>query len=532
MASSSSSILDTLSAERAKLEALTAERSRIESEIVAELSRQLRSSRAKPSPASTSEAYDPAAFAAGLRRASLLHQVESDLRFQGDVVRLKDDLNRSLAELRSLESTEIGAKLEGFRTSIEMIQIICSSYRESRAGKARCEGEDPFPFSSATRDFLVSTSQETRRELEAFVARILDEKCKTWPPQIRMAPTASGSSGGEESEGVLRALASEDAGTHRLLTTSLRLLCILQASYTKLFDEPEAPGGASTEATTTAQASPLGPGGEGPQRPFLWMIDPLLDEFKRRVCFHFGQHGENNTFRVDKPDWLLKYGLRAAKVFQAEGKILSSVFDGSGLEEGRTPPSELVLGVAAILCQILPQYLEAASSSSLDADRGDPPASVLLNMAAHLREYDLKLSGVLNPSLLESYYTQDALSPIASWNFGVFISVLLREEYFESWVGAESAFLKEQLEESYSQDDAWDMVAPRTAEQGAEEASGHHIPACVDRLCALLSECLNFSRSFPDEGRRIDFLNILGEQLLDSLLAKLSWKADSYDPCE
>ena len=111
--------------------------------------------------------YEREAFAALLRESSALHEVESELRFQGDVIRLKDDLTRSLAEVQGLPAEEFGQKLEGLRSSVEVMQVICTSFGENRAAKTKGanSGLKPLPFSGATRAFLLSMCQQLRREL-------------------------------------------------------------------------------------------------------------------------------------------------------------------------------------------------------------------------------------------------------------------------------------------------------------------------------------------------------------------------------
>ena len=467
--------------------------------------------------------YEREAFAALLRESSALHEVESELRFQGDVIRLKDDLTRSLAEVQGLPAEEFGQKLEGLRSSVEVMQVICTSFGENRAAKTKGanSGLKPLPFSAATRAFLLSMCQQLRRELEKFVTDLLAGKCQAWPPRISLS---SETPAGANTGGVLHGFRSVDPAAFDLLLTASRLLCSLQNSNADLRRDE---GGL----------------GEGlPVKQGLWLAGPLLDEFKRRICFHFGQQG-GSTFRLDRPEWLLKYGLSAAQVFKEEGRVLTGAIKGTGLEDEYCIPQELVVGVIGVLEQILPQYLQTGAAFSDGGE--DAFQSLLLHLASKIREYDLKFAELLNPSLRDSFYSQSPFSPLSSWGFGLLIRVLLREEYFEDWVEAESKFLEGKVEGIFGSPGAWDIATPSgnatpdgDFELSSSDATDHTVPDCVEQLCGVLLEYVNFSRSFPGmaeeggggDGRLVEFLDRLGGSVLEALFNKLSWRVDSYDP--
>ncbi|UPQ97932.1 hypothetical protein HOP50_02g12290 [Chloropicon primus] len=515
-----------LAAEEGKLVGLRERREVLARKIAEEFERQCRVKGAEPGTANREaedageglSGYSYDSFVSKLGDSVLLHQAESDLRFQGDVIRLKDDLARSLAELQGVTS-DLHLKLEGFRSTIEVMQVICTSFSENRTGKkkmGRSDGGELFPFSGATRSYLLSMCQQIRRELEKFLRRVLSTKCEAWPPRIHLSP-GSAPQGEGEARGVLKSMQARDPSTFTLLCTSLRHLCALQKSHMDLSEE----GTAKNAGAFVAKQS-------------LWMTEPLLDEFKRKICFHFGQQG--GTFRLDKPEWLLRYGLHAATVLQSEGKTLSRAIEGTGLEDIYSIPQELALGVTSTLQQILPQYLEIGEAfSGEEPSQAQDFSLLLLHLANKVREFDLKFAELLNPSSRESFYSQNPFSPLCSWDFGILINVLLREEYFYDWIGAERDFLVDKAEGLFKQSGAWDTEplsedsSLRDLDSPDADLEGHGVPLCVEQLCGLLTECINFSRSFPD-AKRAEFLDSLCCPLLQVLVKKLSWRVDSYDP--
>jgi hypothetical protein len=267
------------------------------------------------------------------------------------------------------------------------------------------------------------------------------------------------------------------------------------------------------------------------------MIDTMIDQFKRKICFHFGQQG-GSTFRLDKPEWLLRYGLQAATTFKREGKVISTAIEGTVLDSTYSIPNEFVLGIAAILQQLLPQYLQPVEADSdreeEEEEEQDQLGLALLHLAKVIREFDLKFAEVLNPSLRESFYCANPFSPISSWNFGILINVLLRQEYFECWMKAETQFLRDKIQYCFKQTEAWDVIPKDDRIIGLEDqddgiATVNAIPVCVDQLCRLLIEYINFARSIPSGYFRTEFLDSVGSLVLQSLFSKLSWRVDSYD---
>ena len=193
-----------LAEEEGKLAGLRERREVLARQIAEEFDRQSRAKGAEPGTANWEatdageglSGYSYDSFVSKLGDSVLLHQAESDLRFQGDVIRLKDDLARSLAELQGV-ANDLHLKLEGFRSTIEVMQVICTSFSENKTGKkkvGRSDGGELFPFSGATRSYLLSMCQQIRRELEKFLRQVLSTKCEAWPPRIRpnqpMAPAS------------------------------------------------------------------------------------------------------------------------------------------------------------------------------------------------------------------------------------------------------------------------------------------------------------------------------------------------------
>ena len=507
-------VVATLGADGERLTRLREKKRELELSLSGEFSRLstsrgTRDAATAPSEHGASTSYESLVRLLGKSR--ILHHMEADLRFQGDIFRLKEDLRRSLTELEGLEPRQTKEKLKCFKVSIDIIQIICESFhknkkREKNISNVSVPLSGGASISDATQSFLLSKCQHARRELERFLSALLTTKSEKWPPHVTVA---KGGELNEERESILGALKLKDPTSYQLLCTTMRMLCILQKSYMDLLDEGD-------NANT---------GGKSEER--LWFVDPLLDEFKSKICFHFGQHG-GTTFRLDKPEWLLKYGLCAAEVYKIEGKALSSVIDGTGVENVFSIPQELVRGILTMLQKLLPQYLESADRED---NQGQLPA-LLLHLANQIREYDLKFAELLNPRLRESFYCSNPFSPISAWEFGSLIGVLLRDQYFEDWLDAETGFLEDRIDGIFNHPESWAVVSEPTQSDydGGENAALVGIPMCVEQLCRLLTEYINFSRSFLNEQARILFLDSVGNLILQSLFKKLSWRVDSYDP--
>lgn len=89
---------------------------------------------------------------------------------------------------------------------------------------------------------------------------------------------------------------------------------------------------------------------------------------------------------------------------------------------------------------------------------------------------------------------------------------------------------KECAERFFQMPEAWEeeslsaMLKPFHA--GSQVGS---IPKCVQKLCRLLIEYINFSRSFREEGIRTEFLDAVGDVILRAFLKKADWRANSYN---
>lgn len=250
----------------------------------------------------------------------------------------------------------------------------------------------------------------------------------------------------------------------------------------------------------------------------LWIVKPLLEAFYEKVCFHFGK--SNSTFRQDKPEWLLKYGLVSAKVFNNEGKFISQVLDDTGFEKDYKISNELAYGVVDVLQQLLPQYL------LIEDEQVD---SMLLHVAKEVHDFDSGFYSIVHPHLKQCLQNKNPFSPLAVWGYGSLIGVLAKEEYVNQWLQAELTFVGDHLEAIFASKDPWREESMDDLLKDCIVNISHGIPICIQTSCVLLMEYIDYCRVIPDSDTREMVLEQIWGAIFTCIKKKLEWRVSSLD---
>ena len=344
--------------------------------------------------------------ARSLAQCRKLSQIEASLGYRLDILRMMDDLRSSVTEVRrAREASDRRETLQGLRASTETYGVLCSACEQQMKLQHLIRADH---CSDAVRnaDFLDDLCRQIRAEFWTLISLILSH-CEGWPPKVVLADGA-----GKASQAVLAAFSKKCPELFSDLTTSVHWLCVLQKH--------------AQGARRWTGAAPQG------NEERLWLTRPLFEEFVARACFHFGE--TEATFRVDKPEWLLKYGLASVETFRPEARAIATVLKGTGLEDAYSVREEFAYAIGDLMRKLLPQYLLVGNAD------GD---SLLLHVAKEVNAFDLKFAAGLHPMPSKALGDDNPFSPTAAWGYGYLIDTFAGNECMVDWLQAERTFGKE-----------------------------------------------------------------------------------------
>ena len=302
--------------------------------------------------------------------------------------------------------------------------------------------------------------------------------------------------------------------------------------------------GVCQEASEALGGAPTGGGGGGAAaaagdpcpdtnleqlgQPVPWAARELMAEVGQKLTAHFSSG--QKTDRLDKPEWIFQFALRAAKDAQSAVHPLEKGLEGAGGSGGAMLAAGVVRAVADATEGLLREaYLPRVAAIEEDGD------AYWIHAAAEAEAFDRSVVGLLLGPAVEDLLDAPVSSAVAVWGFGTCLRAFMAPAWRRQWLGAVLRLDAKRFDEAASAagwataiSAAGDPEQDFLGEAGLEEDDPGAVPRCAQDTLYLIEKCLGRCRGLRGAAERAAFAEGALGGLLKHVQDRLDRRAKSF----
>ena len=263
-------------------------------------------------------------------------------------------------------------------------------------------------------------------------------------------------------------------------------------------------------------------------QPVPWAARELMAEVRQKLTAHFSSG--QKTDRLDKPEWIFQFALRAAKDAQSAVHPLEKGLEGAGDSGGATLAAGVVRAVADATEGLLREaYLPRVAAIEEDGD------AYWIHAAAEAEAFDRSVVGLLLGPAVEDLLDAPVSSVVAVWGFGTCLRAFMAPAWRRQWLGAVLRLDARRFDEAASAA-GWETAISAAGypeqdflgEAGLEEDDPGAVPRCAQDTLYLIEKCLGRCRSLRGAAERAAFAEGALGGLLKHVQDRLDRRAKSF----